>query len=177
MPEPWFLAFRICKGFGLTICQSWAFRCKRAFFFNFRPLFQVWLLFQVPHPHFFEKSSWLPGAEFNSESIGTKFKFQNLQTKKLVWQFLFALFEFLKILIHFVFIFLETFANVWEANSRLLRSRKISWNQGEKIRRLSPEGVVILESKQKKRYLIIYTDIYKFISGCHSQTTPSLEWR
>ena len=30
--EPQFLAFRICKGFGPTICRSWAFWCQRSFF-------------------------------------------------------------------------------------------------------------------------------------------------
>ena len=168
MLEPQFQAFRICKGFGPTICRSWAFRCQRSFFLNFRPLFQVWLLFQVPHPLFFEKSIWFPSAEFNSESIGTKFKFQNLQTKKLEWQFLFALFEFLKILFNFVSIFWGTFPNVWEAHSRLVRSRKISRNRGEKIRRLSPEINPGDFRKQTKRtlfnYIYRYIQIYQWMS-------------
>ena len=31
--EPRFLAFRICKGFGPSVCQSWAFQSQRSFFF------------------------------------------------------------------------------------------------------------------------------------------------
>ena len=57
--EPRFPAFRICKGFGPTICRSWAFWSQRSGFFYFQPLFQVWLLV------------WFPGAG----SVGTKFKF------------------------------------------------------------------------------------------------------
>ena len=50
-------------------------RSQRSFFLNLGPLFQVWLLFYVPHPRFLKKWVWFSGAEFNSESIGTKFKF------------------------------------------------------------------------------------------------------
>ena len=117
-------------------------------FFQFQTTFSSLAAFLSTTPTFLEKWVWFPGAEFNSESIGTNFKFQNSQIKKLVWQFLFALFCFWPNLINFTFLF-------WEIHSWPVGSRKISRNRGKKIRRLSPVEA-ILEPKQKKRYFIIY---------------------
>ena len=104
MREPQFLGFRICKGSGFTICRSWAFRCQRSFFFNFEPLFQVWLLFWVPHPIIWQKYLSFSNAEFNSASTDTSLNIIGGTTKKLEYPFLFAPSRFLAKLIRFTFL-------------------------------------------------------------------------
>ena len=40
MLEPQFLGCLTCKGFGPTICPSWAFQCQRLFFFILTHIFR-----------------------------------------------------------------------------------------------------------------------------------------
>ena len=47
---PLFLGMFQSKKFCPSTCQFCGYWCQRSCFFDFQPLFQFWLLFQVPHP-------------------------------------------------------------------------------------------------------------------------------
>ena len=98
-----------------------------------------------------KKMSLISGAEFNSASNSTIFQSKIRKIKKLVWQFLFAPFHFLAILINFiqVFIFWGDFPKRQGNPLRACLKQKNQPGQGEKIMRLSQEEP-ILERKQKK---------------------------
>ena len=102
LPKP-FLGMFQSKTFCPSTCQFCGYRCQRSCFFDFKPLFQVWLLFQVPHPMIWQKYLSFTNAEFNSASIDTNLNKIEATTRKLGYPFLFALLRFLANLIKFTF--------------------------------------------------------------------------
>ena len=50
-----FLSMFQSKKFGPSICQFCGYRSQVSYFFSFNPLFEVWLLFWVPHPYTWQK--------------------------------------------------------------------------------------------------------------------------
>ena len=68
----------------------------------------------------------LPDAEFNAESICTKFKSQKLKSKQRVCLFLIALFPFEFNQIK-VFSYFQAISDSWEISSKSVWSRKIGW--------------------------------------------------
>ena len=75
-----------------------------------------------------------------------------------MWQFLFALFEFLAILINFTFLFFRGPSPTSEKSTPgREEAEKLAGTGEKKIRRLSQEEP-ILEPKQKNPYFIIYID-------------------
>ena len=102
LPTP-FLGMFQSKKFCPSTCQFCGYRCERSCFFYFKPLFQVWLLFQVPHPIIWQKYLSFSNAEFNSASIDTNLNKIEATARKLEYPFLFALLHFLANLIKFMF--------------------------------------------------------------------------
>ena len=102
LPTP-FLGMFQSKMFCPSTCQIRGYRYQRSCFFDFEPLFQIWLLFQVPHPIIWLKYLSFFNAEFNSASIDTNLNKIEGTTRKLRYPFLFALSRFLANLIKFTF--------------------------------------------------------------------------
>ena len=80
----------LSKKFCPSTCQFCGYRCQRLCFFNFEPLFQVWLLFQVPHPITWQKYLSLSNVEFISASIDTNFNQIGQTTVEIGYCFLLA---------------------------------------------------------------------------------------
>ena len=78
------------KNFGPTIFQFCGYKGQRSFFFNFEPLFQVWLLFWVPHSILESKYLSVPDVEFNSASIDSNLNKIGQGTKEIVCHSLLA---------------------------------------------------------------------------------------
>ena len=118
---------------------------------KFGPMtFQVWLLFWVPHPHFWKTYARFLDEEFNTESIGTNLNPNNEKQKSL-----YALFYFL-FFISFWGHFNKTmlfpfFLTIRES----VRSRKITQFKQKNVLELSSKEKV-LEQKRKIYYFIIY---------------------
>ena len=91
------------KKFCPSTCQFCGYRCQRSCFFNFNPLFQVWLLFQVPHPITWQKYLSFLNAEFNSASIDTNFLKVRQTEEEISYCFLLAPLRFLANLFKFSF--------------------------------------------------------------------------
>ena len=102
LPTP-FLGMFQSKMFCPSTCQFNSNRCQRLCFLDFEPLFQVWLLFQVPHAIIWQKYLSFSNAEFNSASIDTNLNKIEGTTRKLGHPFLFALLRFSANLIKFTF--------------------------------------------------------------------------
>ena len=102
LPTP-FLGMFQSKRFCPSTCQFRGYRCQRSCFYDFEPLFQVWLLFQIPHPIIWQKYLSFSNAEFNSASVDTNLNKIEATTRKLGYPFLFALSRFLANLIKFTF--------------------------------------------------------------------------
>ena len=67
LPTQFLCMFQV-KMFCPSGCQFCGYRSQRSFFFNFDPLFRIWLLFQVLHPITWQKYLSFANAEFNSAS-------------------------------------------------------------------------------------------------------------
>ena len=91
------------KKFGLSTCQFCCYRSQGSCFLNFKPLFRVWLLFQVPHPIIWKKYLSFSNVVFNSASIDTNFKRIRQISKEILYYFLLAPSRFSADLIKFTF--------------------------------------------------------------------------
>ena len=116
--------------------------------------FQVWLLFLVPHPHFWKIYARFPDEEFNTESIGTNLNPKNEKQKSLYALFYFLFFilfwgHFNKTMLFPFFFFFSQFGSQSEAE-KLPSSNK-------KVLELSSKEKV-LEQKEKKT---LSYDIFK----------------
>ena len=92
------------KRFGPSCCQFCCYRSQRSCFFNLEPLFQVWLLFQVPHPITWKKYLPSSNVEFNCASIDTNFVKVRQTEGEICYRFLLAPSPFLAKLIKFMFL-------------------------------------------------------------------------
>ena len=72
-------------------------------FFNFKQLFEVWLLFQVPQPITWQKYLPFLNAEFNSASIDTSCKKFRRTIEEIAYYFLLVPLRFSANLIKFTF--------------------------------------------------------------------------
>ena len=112
--------------------------------------FQVWLLFLVPHPHFWKIYARFPDEEFNTESIGT-----NLNPKNEKQKSLYALFYFLFFILfwgHFNKTMLFPFFSQFGIQSE---EETLPSSNKKNVLELSSKEKV-LEQKEKMCYLIIY---------------------
>ena len=91
------------KKFCPSCCQLCGYRSQRSFSFHFNPPFQVWLLFQVPHPITWQKYLSFLNAEFNSASIDTNFIKVKQTEVEIAYHFLLAPSRFLANLLKFSF--------------------------------------------------------------------------
>ena len=99
----------------------------RLLFVIFGLKFQVWLVFLVPHLHFWKEWVSLPDAEFNAESIDINFKSQNWKRKNLVCPFLTTLFHFETNLIKWrLFLFYRPFWTVGKFLSGRSEAEKLA---------------------------------------------------
>ena len=148
----------MCKKFDDIDFQFFHKWCQPTYFLTFKPLFEVWLLFQVPHPITWQKYLSFSNAEFNSASIDTKFVKVGQTELYKVWRFLFPMWRFSANLIKFTFsVFTDPSGRVGKFSPVPYDGEKLGGTFKKKIKSI-PLQELWQERKEKKRYFIIYID-------------------
>ena len=151
------------KRFCPSCCQFCGYRSQRTCFFNFNPLFEVWLLFQVPHPITWKKYLLFSNAEFNCASIDTKFVKVRQTEEDISYCFLLGPSRFSAYLLKFSFsVFPDPSGCVGKFSPVPDEGEKLG-GTFKKIIKSIPPLEVSWEQKQKKRYFIIYIQYRHYI--------------
>ena len=141
------------KKFCPSCFQFSGYRSQMSFFLHFNLLFEVWLLFQVPHPIAWQKYLSFSNAVFNSASIDPNFVKVRQTEEEISYCFLLAPSPFSANLLKFSFsVFPDSSGRVTKISPVPDDAEKLEGTFKKKIQSI-PLQELPGEQKQKKHFI------------------------